>query len=75
MFEEICWSKKYPSKLFEEIPPELGSRKEEAVVDEGDEGDNAKDEQPEPEEHVDFLRQNLIDFLNNCLISDNVFRF
>ena len=62
---------KYSSK--EEIPPELGGCEEEAVVDEGDEGDDTKDEQPEPEEHVDFLRQNLIDFLNNCLISDNVF--
>ena len=47
---------KYPRKLFEEIPPELGGCKEEAVVDERDEGDDAKDEQPEPEEHVDFLK-------------------
>jgi len=32
-----------------------GCCKEEAVVDEGEKGDNAQDEQPEPEEHVDFL--------------------
>ena len=42
--------------MFEEARPELGGCKEEAVVDERDEGDDAKDEQPEPEEHVDFLK-------------------
>ena len=35
--------------------PKRGCCKEEAVVDEGEKGDHAKDEQPEPEEHVDFL--------------------
>ena len=37
--------------------PKGACGKEEAVVDEGDEGDHTKDEQPEPQEHVDFLQK------------------
>ena len=37
--------------------PKSRGGKEEAVVDERDEGDHTKDEQPEPQEHVDFLQK------------------
>ena len=43
-------------KLVLKRRPKGGCCEEEAVVDEGEEGDDAKDEQPEPEEHVDFLK-------------------
>ena len=42
-------------KLVLKRRPKGGCGKEEAIVDEGEEGDDAKDEQPEPKEHVDFL--------------------
>ena len=44
------------------IKPKRWRCKEEAVVDERDEGDHTEDEQPEPQEHVDFLqKKNILD--------------
>ena len=51
----------FPSSSSSSSWPKSRGGKEEAVVDEGDEGDHTKDEQPEPQEHVDFLQKNTLD--------------
>ena len=50
------------------IKPKRWRCKEEAVVDERDEGDDAKDEQPEPEEHVDFLQDISVELVTRTIL-------